>query len=130
MQLSHLHFQHVPVIQHVCEQPQEQDQIRNIIKGDRIWDKLNRWCLKQRILSRGHPLTRWCLKSTTAVNYEISRHLESHRYMIHPFSSFRLPFKSLPLTVCTSETHRCTTHPDSADSDCLLKAFFSIVCIY
>ncbi|KAF3429792.1 hypothetical protein E2986_01475 [Frieseomelitta varia] len=87
--------EHVPVIQHVCEQPQEQDQIRNIIKGDRIWDKLNRWCLKQRILSRRHPLTRWCLKSTTAVNYEISRHLESHRYMIHPFSSFRIVWESL-----------------------------------
>ncbi|KOX78249.1 Potassium/sodium hyperpolarization-activated cyclic nucleotide-gated channel 4 [Melipona quadrifasciata] len=87
--------EHAPVIQHVCEQQQEQDPIRNIIKGNRIWDKLNRWCLKQRILSKRHPLTRWCLKSTTAVNYEISRHLESYRYMIHPFSLFRIVWESL-----------------------------------
>ncbi|XP_068968408.1 potassium/sodium hyperpolarization-activated cyclic nucleotide-gated channel 1-like isoform X1 [Bombus flavifrons] len=84
-----------PVIQHICEQPQEEDEIKNIIKGNRIWNKLNRWFLKLRILSRRHPLTRWCLKSTTAVNYEISRHLKSHRYMIHPFSLFRIVWESL-----------------------------------
>lgn len=66
----------------------------NIRPGNTILDKLSRWFLKQRTLSRKHPLTRWCLKSTTAVNYEILRHLKSHRYMIHPFSTFRLTLGS------------------------------------
>ncbi|XP_076752308.1 potassium/sodium hyperpolarization-activated cyclic nucleotide-gated channel 2 [Xylocopa sonorina] len=93
-------FECTPIILHVCEQPQPQDEIMNIKPGDQIWTKLSRWCLRQRILSRKHPLTRWCLKSTTAVNYEISRHLKSHRYMIHPFSSFRIFWESF-MTVFT-----------------------------
>lgn len=64
-----------------------------IRKGNRILDKLSRWFMRQRVLHKKHPLTRWCVKSTTAVNYEISRHLKSHPYMIHPFSSFRLILK-------------------------------------
>ncbi|KOC70603.1 Potassium/sodium hyperpolarization-activated cyclic nucleotide-gated channel 2 [Habropoda laboriosa] len=72
----------------------------NIRQGNKIWTKLSRWFLRQRIVSRKHPLTRWCLKSTTAVNYEISRHLKSHPYMIHPFSLFRIVWESL-MTVFT-----------------------------
>ncbi|XP_017891941.1 potassium/sodium hyperpolarization-activated cyclic nucleotide-gated channel 1-like [Ceratina calcarata] len=87
--------EHKPVIEHVCEQPQEEDEVKNVKRGNRIWTKLTRWCLRQRILYRKHPLTRWCLKSTTAVNYEISRHLKSHSLMIHPFSSFRIFWESI-----------------------------------
>ncbi|CAK9817140.1 Potassium/sodium hyperpolarization-activated cyclic nucleotide-gated channel 4 [Anthophora plagiata] len=90
----------IPVIEHNCEQPQEQDELMNVKKGNEIWTKFDRWFLRQRIVSKKHPLTRWCLKSTTAVNYEISRHLKSHPYMIHPFSSFRIVWESL-MTVFT-----------------------------
>lgn len=65
----------------------------NIKKGNKLWTRLSRWFWKQRIVSNKHPLTRWCLKSTTAVNYEMSRHLKSHPYMIHPFSIFRFHFR-------------------------------------
>lgn len=82
-------LEHVPVTKHKCEQPKEEDEIMAIRKGNRILDKLSRWFMRQRVLHKKHPLTRWCVKSTTAVNYEISRHLKSHPYMIHPFSSFR-----------------------------------------
>ena len=64
-----------PVIEHNCEQPEEVDELENQIQGNTLWSKLRRWFLRQRILSRKHPLTRWCVKSTTAVQYEISRHL-------------------------------------------------------
>ncbi|XP_017790992.1 PREDICTED: potassium/sodium hyperpolarization-activated cyclic nucleotide-gated channel 1-like [Habropoda laboriosa] len=93
-------LERIPVIRHICEQPQEQDELMNIRQGNKIWTKLSRWFLRQRIVSRKHPLTRWCLKSTTAVNYEISRHLKSHPYMIHPFSLFRIVWESL-MTVFT-----------------------------
>ncbi|XP_076662351.1 potassium/sodium hyperpolarization-activated cyclic nucleotide-gated channel 1 [Halictus rubicundus] len=79
-----------PVLEHVCEQPKEEDLVETVIKGDTLRAKLARWFLRQRILSREHHLTHWSLKSTTAVNYEISRHVKSHPYMIHPFSSFSI----------------------------------------
>ncbi|XP_076640029.1 potassium/sodium hyperpolarization-activated cyclic nucleotide-gated channel 1 [Colletes latitarsis] len=89
-----------PVIQHVCEQPKEQDELENHIKGNSIRSKVRRWFLRQRVLSRKHPLTRWWLKSTYTVNYEISRHIKSYPFMIHPFSSFRIVWESL-MTVFT-----------------------------
>ncbi|XP_029045711.1 potassium/sodium hyperpolarization-activated cyclic nucleotide-gated channel 1-like [Osmia bicornis bicornis] len=89
-----------PVIEHKCRQPVEQDELMNLIKGNSLWAKLQRWFLRQRIVYPKHPLARLCLKSTTAVNYEISRHLKSHPYMIHPFSSFRIIWESF-MTVFT-----------------------------
>ncbi|XP_076684855.1 potassium/sodium hyperpolarization-activated cyclic nucleotide-gated channel 1 [Andrena cerasifolii] len=89
-----------PVIEHNCKQPEEVDELENQIQGNTLVPKLRRWFLRQRILSRKHPLTRWCVKSTTAVQYEISRHLKSHPYMIHPFSSFRIVWESF-MTVFT-----------------------------
>ncbi|XP_076281474.1 potassium/sodium hyperpolarization-activated cyclic nucleotide-gated channel 1 [Lasioglossum baleicum] len=79
-----------PVLQHVCEQPKEDDHVEDIIKGNSVRAKVARWFLRKRILSREHHLTHWSLKSTTAVNYEIARHVKSHPYMIHPFSSFSI----------------------------------------
>ncbi|XP_076247308.1 potassium/sodium hyperpolarization-activated cyclic nucleotide-gated channel 1 [Calliopsis andreniformis] len=92
--------QRTPVIQHVCEQPSETDQLIIEIPGNSLWAKGRRWLLRQRLLSRKHPLTRWCVKSSTAVQYEISRHLQTHPYMIHPFSSFRIIWESF-MTVFT-----------------------------
>ncbi|XP_078038696.1 potassium/sodium hyperpolarization-activated cyclic nucleotide-gated channel 1 [Augochlora pura] len=89
-----------PVLEHVCEQPKEEDYVETVIKGDSVRAKLSRWLLRQRILSRRHHLTHWSLKSTTAVNYEISRHVKSHPYMIHPFSSFSI-FWELFMTIFT-----------------------------
>ncbi|XP_053979382.1 potassium/sodium hyperpolarization-activated cyclic nucleotide-gated channel 1-like [Hylaeus volcanicus] len=87
--------EYAPIIQHICQQPTEQDELENHIKGNSIGPKLQRWFMRQRILSRKHPLTRWWLKSTSTVNYEISRHIKSYPYMIHPFSSFRIVWESL-----------------------------------
>ncbi|XP_076385220.1 potassium/sodium hyperpolarization-activated cyclic nucleotide-gated channel 1 isoform X2 [Megachile rotundata] len=84
----------VPMIEHKCKQPIARDELMDQIKGDTLWSKLQRWFLRQRIVCPKHPLARLCLKSTTAVNYEISRHLKSHPYMIHPFSSFRIVWES------------------------------------
>ncbi|KZC07443.1 Potassium/sodium hyperpolarization-activated cyclic nucleotide-gated channel 2 [Dufourea novaeangliae] len=89
-----------PVIQHVCEQPSEEDEVENVMPGNSIGARLQRWFLRKRILSRKHHLTHWSLKSTTAVNYEISRHVKSHPYMIHPFSSFCI-FWELFMTLFT-----------------------------
>ncbi|XP_061936082.1 potassium/sodium hyperpolarization-activated cyclic nucleotide-gated channel 1 isoform X4 [Apis cerana] len=88
-------LEHIPVTEHICEQPKEEDEIMAIRKGNRFLDKLSRWFMRQRVLYKKHPLTRWCVKSTTAVNYEISRHLKSHPYMIHPFSSLRIVWDSI-----------------------------------
>ncbi|XP_031847872.1 potassium/sodium hyperpolarization-activated cyclic nucleotide-gated channel 2 [Nomia melanderi] len=94
-------IERTPVIQHVCEQPKEEDHVENAIKGDSLRAKAARWLLRQRILSRKHHLTHWSLKSATAVNYEISRHVKSHPYMIHPFSSFSICWE-LFMTVFTT----------------------------
>ncbi|XP_076169153.1 potassium/sodium hyperpolarization-activated cyclic nucleotide-gated channel 4 [Ptiloglossa arizonensis] len=93
-------IERVPIIQHICEQPKEQDELDNFIKGNSIRSKIRRWFLRQCILFRKHPLTRWWLKSTSIVNYEISRHLALYPYMIHPFSSFRIVWESL-MTIFT-----------------------------
>ncbi|KAG7199316.1 hypothetical protein KM043_018166 [Ampulex compressa] len=82
-------IQQIPTIEHNCEVPPEADEIEQFLKGTSSMSKVRRWFLRNRVLSRKHPLTRWCLKSLTAAKYEINRHLKSHPYMIHPFSSFR-----------------------------------------
>ncbi|XP_033331494.2 potassium/sodium hyperpolarization-activated cyclic nucleotide-gated channel 1 [Megalopta genalis] len=94
------HVERAPVLEHVCEQQKEEDYVETAIKGDSVRAKLARWFLRQRILSQRHHLTHWSLKSTTAVNYEISRHVKSHPYMIHPFSSFSI-FWELFMTIFT-----------------------------
>lgn len=81
-------------MEHVCKMPPKEDSLTKIIPGNSLWSRLRRWFLSMRIVSRKHPFAQYCLKSTQAIDYEISRHLKSHPYMIHPFSSFRLVTKS------------------------------------
>ena len=78
-----------PRVEHVCEVSPKEDPLMRTIPGSSAWSRLRRWFLGTRITSRRHPFTLWCLKSTRAIDYEISRHLKSHSYMIHPFSTFR-----------------------------------------
>lgn len=69
--------------------PPKEDLLMKMIPGNSPWSRLRRWFLSTRIASRKHPFTQYCLKSTQVIDYEISRHLKSHPYMIHPFSCFR-----------------------------------------
>ncbi|XP_071648937.1 potassium/sodium hyperpolarization-activated cyclic nucleotide-gated channel 1 [Temnothorax longispinosus] len=88
-------IQREPRVEHVCEMPPKEDLLLKIIPESSSWSRLRRWFLSTRIASRKHPLTLYCLKSTQAIDYEISRHLKSHPYMIHPFSSFRICWESV-----------------------------------
>ncbi|TGZ32316.1 Potassium/sodium hyperpolarization-activated cyclic nucleotide-gated channel 4 [Temnothorax longispinosus] len=88
-------IQREPRVEHVCEMPPKEDLLLKIIPESSPWSRLRRWFLSTRIASRKHPLTLYCLKSTQAIDYEISRHLKSHPYMIHPFSSFRICWESV-----------------------------------
>ncbi|XP_018369234.1 PREDICTED: potassium/sodium hyperpolarization-activated cyclic nucleotide-gated channel 1-like [Trachymyrmex cornetzi] len=83
-----------PCLVHICEVPPKEDSLRKIIPGTSLWSKLRRWFLGTRIASRKHPFTQYFLKSTQMINYEISRHLNSHPNMIHPFSTFRIFWES------------------------------------
>ncbi|XP_018314248.1 potassium/sodium hyperpolarization-activated cyclic nucleotide-gated channel 2 [Mycetomoellerius zeteki] len=65
-----------------------------MIPGTSLWSRLRRWFLGTRIASRKHSFTQFFLKSTQAIDYEISRHLNSHPNMIHPFSTFRIFWES------------------------------------
>ncbi|XP_011874430.1 PREDICTED: potassium/sodium hyperpolarization-activated cyclic nucleotide-gated channel 1-like [Vollenhovia emeryi] len=87
-------IQHEPHLEHVCEMPPKEDSLMKIIPGISPWSRLRRWFFSTLIVSQKHPFTRYCLKSTQAIDYEISRHLKSHPYMIHPFSSFRICWES------------------------------------
>ncbi|KAM0728266.1 Potassium/sodium hyperpolarization-activated cyclic nucleotide-gated channel 2 [Formica fusca] len=87
--------QHEPRVEHVCEVSPKEDPLTRTIPGSSAWSRIRRWFLGTRITSPLHPFTRWCLKSTRAIDYEISHHLKSHPYMIHPFSSFRIFWESI-----------------------------------
>ncbi|XP_050461211.1 potassium/sodium hyperpolarization-activated cyclic nucleotide-gated channel 1-like isoform X3 [Cataglyphis hispanica] len=87
--------QHEPNVEHVCEELPKEDPLMRMIPGYSPWARIRRWFLGTRITSQLHPFTRWCLKSTQAIDYEISHHLKSHPYMIHPFSSFRIFWESV-----------------------------------
>ncbi|XP_014473811.1 PREDICTED: potassium/sodium hyperpolarization-activated cyclic nucleotide-gated channel 1-like [Dinoponera quadriceps] len=87
-------MQHSPRVEHVCKMPKEEDPLTTLIPGTSVWSRLRRWFLRTRIVSRRHPFTRWCVKSNKAFRYDISRHIESYPYMIHPFSSFRIMWET------------------------------------
>ncbi|XP_066599460.1 potassium/sodium hyperpolarization-activated cyclic nucleotide-gated channel 2-like [Prorops nasuta] len=85
-----------PIIVHNCKQSVFEDEVTSFLKEKSWLQKfLSDWFLRVIILSKIHPLTRFCLKSERAINYEIIRHLRSHPFMIHPFSTFRIVWESL-----------------------------------
>ncbi|XP_011149636.1 potassium/sodium hyperpolarization-activated cyclic nucleotide-gated channel 1 [Harpegnathos saltator] len=86
---------HSPCVKHICEVPTEEDPLTTLIPGRTAWPILRRWILSTRIASRRHPFTRWYLKSSKAFYYEISRHIQTYPYMIHPFSSFRITWETV-----------------------------------
>ncbi|XP_011157224.2 potassium/sodium hyperpolarization-activated cyclic nucleotide-gated channel 2 [Solenopsis invicta] len=88
-------IQHEPRVVHICETPPKVDLLMKTIPGSSLWSRLRRWFLGTRIASRKHLFTQYCLKSSHAIDYEISRHLKSHPYMIHPFSTFRIFWESV-----------------------------------
>ncbi|KAL6266965.1 hypothetical protein P5V15_000049 [Pogonomyrmex californicus] len=87
-------IQREPRLEHVCEVSPKEDLLMKMIPGSSPWSKLQRWFLSTRIISREHPFALYRIKSTQAIDFEISRHLSSYPYMIHPFSSFRVFWES------------------------------------
>ncbi|XP_008214952.1 potassium/sodium hyperpolarization-activated cyclic nucleotide-gated channel 4-like [Nasonia vitripennis] len=89
-----------PKIVHDCREPPDEDEVDNLIKGNDLFSRFSRWVARKRILSTNHYYAQACLKSSTAVKFEISRHLQDFPYMIHPFSPFRI-FWDITMTIFT-----------------------------
>ncbi|OXU25981.1 hypothetical protein TSAR_004105 [Trichomalopsis sarcophagae] len=89
-----------PKIVHDCREPPDEDEVDNLIKGNDLFSRFSRWVTRKRILSTNHYYAKACLKSSTAVKFEISRHLQDFPYMIHPFSPFRI-FWDITMTIFT-----------------------------
>ncbi|XP_024938799.1 cyclic nucleotide-gated cation channel alpha-3 isoform X2 [Cephus cinctus] len=87
--------QSTPRLEHVCEVPEEEDELLELIAGNTLIPRFRRWVVRQCMLSINHPGTRACMKSTASINYEKSRHIRSYPYMIHPFSQFRCHWETI-----------------------------------